>query len=107
MTVTPAILSILGAAVAPNPVRDGTAKIYIKLSAPASRIEVKVFSSSSRRVRHDIFSMGTWKKILEYDLGLEDGQGKPLANGIYHYTIEAWDGDWLASVRAGTFFILR
>jgi hypothetical protein len=74
----------------PNPFADECTLTY-RLTAPASRVRLRLFTSSGRGIfKDEQLPAGKGSRHFVWD-GRDD-DGDPVANGLYFYEILIWDG---------------
>ena len=95
VTATPTVTPTPGGnnvpVVYPNPLR-GNAPVYLHLQlSKASKVSVKIFSTSFRFVREEDFPLaGTGANDLLLDI--HDKAGQDLSDGLYYFMVESSDG---------------
>ena len=91
----------------PNPYTGGTSYFTYRLSAPPRELRIKVFTISGRKVldlQVDTELFG-FHEAVAFDG--KDSWDHPLADGVYLYLVEAYDGRILTDRRIGKLVILR
>ena len=98
---TPPSLGLLGVQIFPNPSSDGGAGFRCAFTVSPTRLRIRVYSQSGRKV-------GSWDEdfpsggpILERRLDLN------LANGVYSYVVEAEGPAGDSQRTRGRYFVLR
>ncbi len=107
-TVTPQELKIIDAQFYPNPWDGiGSAYLTLMLQAPSDRVVLKIFTSSYRKVRETVLEISQYGSYIKVPFDGKDALGYSLANGVYFYSIEVYQGSNLFDHRMGKIVILR
>lgn len=97
----------MDAAFYPNPYSEGKGYVTFRLSAPATRVRLKIFTASGRGVlekEKEARGYGGYEHFVFEGI---DSLGNMMANGVYLFMVEAYDGSMIMDRRIGKLVILR
>jgi hypothetical protein len=75
----------------PTPIDGENATFYFFVGDHADRYELKIFTVAGRLIR--TFSGGGVSGIKTMNWDVSDGSGQKVANGVYFYSLQIWNGD--------------
>ena len=108
-TQTPQTQQVFDGKFYPNP-WYGWDKAYISYCAgkPTSKVVIKVFSTAYRKVREEtVMTAGAYGIYARWEFDGMDDSGRPLANGVYFFSVEFHEGNKVIERRMDKFVILR
>jgi hypothetical protein len=108
-TATPGVLVVTDARFFPNPVTDAEGVFFsYKLSAPADKVLLKVFTVSGRKVLEVKLIPPAWGGYVKCSVPFDEGDGLDgLANGVYLYVFDAYEDGKLWDRKTGKLVILK
>ena len=75
----------------PTPVDGSYATFYFFVGDHADKYELKVFTVAGRLIKTFNGGYASGVKTLRWDV--DDDSGQKVANGVYFYTLQVWNGD--------------
>ncbi|MDP2808146.1 MAG: FlgD immunoglobulin-like domain containing protein, partial [bacterium] len=75
----------------PTPVDGNYATFYFFVGDQADRYELKIYTVAGRLIKTFNGGYASGVKTLRWDV--DDDSGQRVANGVYFYTLQVWNGD--------------
>ncbi len=106
-TITPGRQKIDDLAFYPNPYTGGKGRVVYKLGAPVNRARLKIYTLSNRLVVQKQMTPIGFGHYEHFIIDGKDSLGNKMANGIYLYLLEIYNGGAVVDKKIGKMVILR